>query len=42
MRLETRDELSDAIGTYQMCGYREVAPFSGEFYADHWFEKSPS
>jgi len=20
-------------------GYREVAPFIDEFYADHWFEK---
>ncbi len=39
MRLETRDELAEAIGMYQTSGYREVDPFNDEFYADHWFEK---
>ncbi|MBP1821238.1 MarR family transcriptional regulator [Mycobacterium sp. OAE908] len=40
MRLETRDELSEAIQMYQTSGYREVAPFNDEPYAHHWFEKS--
>lgn len=39
MRLDTRSELSEAIGMYRSAGYREVAPFSDEPYADHWFEK---
>jgi DNA-binding MarR family transcriptional regulator/GNAT superfamily N-acetyltransferase len=40
MRLETRDELSEAIRMYQTSGYREVAPFNDEPYAHHWFEKT--
>jgi DNA-binding MarR family transcriptional regulator/GNAT superfamily N-acetyltransferase len=40
MRLETKDVLSEAIRMYQTSGYREVAPFNDEFYADHWFEKT--
>ncbi len=39
MRLETKDELGEAIQMYQSSGYREVAPFNDEPYADHWFEK---
>jgi DNA-binding MarR family transcriptional regulator/GNAT superfamily N-acetyltransferase len=39
MRLETKDVLTEAIRMYQTSGYREVAPFNDEFYADHWFEK---
>ena len=39
IRLETRDELSEAIRMYETSGYREVDPFNDEFYADHWFEK---
>jgi DNA-binding MarR family transcriptional regulator/GNAT superfamily N-acetyltransferase len=39
MRLETKDELPEAIQMYQTSGYREVAPFNDEPYADHWFEK---
>ena len=39
MRLETKDELTEAIQMYQSSGYREVAPFNDEPYADHWFEK---
>jgi GNAT superfamily N-acetyltransferase len=42
MRLETRDELSEAIQMYQTSGYREVAPFNDEPYAHHWFEKTLS
>ncbi|AGB23214.1 transcriptional regulator [Mycobacterium sp. JS623] len=40
MRLETRNELSEAIRMYQTSGYREVEPFNDEPYAHHWFEKS--
>ena len=25
---------------YRSSGYREVAAFNGEAYADHWFEKA--
>jgi GNAT superfamily N-acetyltransferase len=39
MRLETKEELSEAIRMYQTSGYREVNPFNDEPYADHWFEK---
>ncbi len=39
MRLETKDELSEALRMYRTSGYREVAPFNDEPYADHWFEK---
>ncbi len=39
MRLETKDELTEAIRMYESSGYREVAPFNDEPYADHWFEK---
>jgi ribosomal protein S18 acetylase RimI-like enzyme len=39
LRLETNDALGEAIGLYRAAGYREVAPFNDEHYADHWFEK---
>jgi len=39
MRLETKNELSEAIRMYKTSGYREVVPFNDEPYADHWFEK---
>jgi DNA-binding MarR family transcriptional regulator/GNAT superfamily N-acetyltransferase len=39
-RLETNKSLTEARRLYQSCGYREVAPFNDEPYADHWFEKS--
>jgi DNA-binding MarR family transcriptional regulator/GNAT superfamily N-acetyltransferase len=39
MRLETKDVLTEAIGMYRTSGYREVAPFNEEPYADYWFEK---
>jgi DNA-binding MarR family transcriptional regulator/GNAT superfamily N-acetyltransferase len=42
MRLETRDELSQAIRMYTTSGYREVDPFNDEPFAHHWFEKSLS
>ena len=39
MRLETKDELTEAVQMYRSSGYREVTPFNDEPYADHWFEK---
>jgi DNA-binding MarR family transcriptional regulator/GNAT superfamily N-acetyltransferase len=39
-RLETNRALAEAISLYRSAGYREVAPFSDEHYAHHWFEKS--
>lgn len=39
MRLDTNVALTEAKQMYRSCGYREVAPFSDEPYADHWFEK---
>jgi DNA-binding MarR family transcriptional regulator/GNAT superfamily N-acetyltransferase len=40
LRLETNCELVEAISLYRTAGYREVAPFSDEPYAHHWFEKT--
>jgi DNA-binding MarR family transcriptional regulator len=40
LRLETNRALGEAIGLYRAAGYREVAAFNGELYADHWFEKT--
>lgn len=40
VQLETRAELREAINLYISAGYREVAPFNDEPYADHWFEKA--
>ena len=40
LRLETNRSLTEAIGLYRSAGFREVPPFSDEFYAHHWFEKS--
>jgi DNA-binding MarR family transcriptional regulator/GNAT superfamily N-acetyltransferase len=40
VRLETNKSLKEAQQLYRNCGYREVAPFNDEPYADHWFEKS--
>jgi DNA-binding MarR family transcriptional regulator/GNAT superfamily N-acetyltransferase len=39
LRLETNRALDEAIGLYRAAGYREVAAFNDEPYADHWFEK---
>jgi DNA-binding MarR family transcriptional regulator/ribosomal protein S18 acetylase RimI-like enzyme len=38
-RLETNAALVEAVGLYRSAGYREVAPFNSEPFADHWFEK---
>jgi DNA-binding MarR family transcriptional regulator/ribosomal protein S18 acetylase RimI-like enzyme len=40
LRLETNRTLGEAQALYRGCGYVEVAPFNGEPYAHHWFEKS--
>jgi ribosomal protein S18 acetylase RimI-like enzyme len=40
VRLDTNRTLTEAIALYRSEGYREVAPFNEEPYADHWFEKS--
>jgi DNA-binding MarR family transcriptional regulator/GNAT superfamily N-acetyltransferase len=40
VRLETNRALDEAVGLYRAAGYREVAAFSDEPYADHWFEKA--
>jgi DNA-binding MarR family transcriptional regulator/GNAT superfamily N-acetyltransferase len=40
VRLETNRALTEAIGLYRGCGYREVDAFNAEPYAHHWFEKT--
>ena len=40
LRLETNGTLAEAISLYRTAGYREVAAFSDEPYAHHWFEKT--
>ena len=42
LRLETNRALGEAIGLYRAAGFGEVAPFSDEPYAHHWFEKTLS
>jgi ribosomal protein S18 acetylase RimI-like enzyme len=42
VRLETNRALAEAIQLYRSTGYREVAAFNTEPYADHWFEKTLS
>jgi GNAT superfamily N-acetyltransferase len=39
LRLETNKALHEAQALYRGSGYLEVAPFNGEPYAHHWFEK---
>jgi DNA-binding MarR family transcriptional regulator/GNAT superfamily N-acetyltransferase len=39
VRLDTHGTLSEAIALYRSAGYREIADFNGEPFADHWFEK---
>lgn len=39
IRLDTRADLVEARALYARHGYREVAPFNDDRYADHWFEK---
>ena len=39
LRLDTNRALTDAHALYRNEGYREIAPFNRNPYADHWFEK---
>ncbi len=39
LRLQTNRTLREAIALYRSSGYNEVAAFSDEPYAQHWFEK---
>ncbi|RKT53978.1 ribosomal protein S18 acetylase RimI-like enzyme [Saccharothrix australiensis] len=39
VRLDTRADLVEARRLYARHGYREVAPFNCDRYADHWFQK---
>ena len=39
VRLETNKALTEAIAMYRSAGYREVARFNDDPYANHWFEK---
>jgi DNA-binding MarR family transcriptional regulator/N-acetylglutamate synthase-like GNAT family acetyltransferase len=39
LRLETNRTLEEAIHLYRSAGFREVASFNADPYADHWFEK---
>jgi DNA-binding MarR family transcriptional regulator len=39
LHLETNGALAEAIRLYRAEGYREVAAFSDDPYAEHWFEK---
>ncbi len=39
LRLETNGTLTEAIRLYRTSGYREVAAFNDDPYAEHWFEK---
>ena len=39
LHLETNGALAEAIRLYRSEGYREVAAFSDDPYAQHWFEK---
>jgi ribosomal protein S18 acetylase RimI-like enzyme len=39
VRLDSNGALVEALALYRSSGYREVAPFNAEPFADHWFEK---
>lgn len=39
VRLDTNRALTEAISMYRSGGYRKVAPFNDEAFADFWFEK---
>jgi DNA-binding MarR family transcriptional regulator len=39
IRLDTNGALAEALAMYRSAGYRQVAAFNDEPYADHWFEK---
>lgn len=39
VRLDSNHTLTEAITLYRSAGYRSVAAFNDDPYADHWFEK---
>ena len=39
LRLDTNRALTEAHALYRSEGYREIASFNDNPYADHWFEK---
>jgi hypothetical protein len=39
LRLDTNASLSEALRLYRTAGYREIARFNDNPYAQHWFEK---
>jgi GNAT superfamily N-acetyltransferase len=39
-RIETNTDLAEAVALYLSAGWREVAPFNDEPYADLWLEKA--
>ena len=39
LRLNARHDLVEARSLYLAIGFREVAPFNDEPYAEHWFER---
>jgi GNAT superfamily N-acetyltransferase len=41
-RIETNRDLAEAVALYATAGWREVAPFNDEPYADLWLEKELS
>jgi ribosomal protein S18 acetylase RimI-like enzyme len=40
MRLDVRDDLTEALALYRRLGYLEVAPFNKDPYVGHWFAKT--
>lgn len=39
LELDTRDDLVEARGLYEHCGFDEVPAFNAAPYAEHWFAK---
>ncbi|MEH0845723.1 GNAT family N-acetyltransferase [Micromonospora sp. CPCC 205711] len=39
LRLDTRHDLVEARALYARHGYREIAAYNDDVYAEHWFEK---
>lgn len=40
VRLDTNRTLTEARAMYERMGYREIARYNDNPYADHWFEKA--
>ena len=39
LRLDTRRDLVESQRLYESLGYREIPPYSGGPYSDHWYSK---